>query len=61
MGARLRTPHASCAPHLRILFITGYAENAAIGNGYLENGMEVLTKPFEINALSAKVREILDR
>jgi hypothetical protein len=40
------------------LFITGYAENAAVGNGLLDHGMAVLTKPFEIAALARKVREM---
>jgi CheY-like chemotaxis protein len=31
-------------PTLKLLFITGYAENAAVGNGYLELGMAILTK-----------------
>jgi PAS domain S-box-containing protein len=44
---------------LKVLFITGYAENAALGNGHLEPGMEVLTKPFPMTTLSSKVREIL--
>ncbi|MDM0047989.1 PAS domain-containing sensor histidine kinase [Variovorax sp. J22R115] len=43
-------------PELKVLFITGYAENAAVGNGHLERGMEVMTKPFEITALANKVR-----
>jgi PAS domain S-box-containing protein len=43
-------------PQLKVLFITGYAENAAVGNGHLEHGMEILTKPFEIAALAKKVR-----
>ncbi|MES2910487.1 MAG: PAS domain S-box protein [Pseudomonadota bacterium] len=47
-------------PGLKVLFITGYAENAAVGNGYLEAGMEVLTKPFEMTALANKVGDILD-
>jgi PAS domain S-box-containing protein len=46
-------------PGLRVLFITGYAENAAVGNGHLEPGMELLTKPFTIDALSSKVVDIL--
>ena len=33
-------------PDLKVLFITGYAENAAVGNGHLEAGMAILTKPF---------------
>ncbi|MBC7770437.1 MAG: PAS domain-containing protein [Phycisphaerales bacterium] len=48
-------------PDMKVLFITGYAENAAIGDGHLEPGMEVLTKPFEITELGVKVREMLER
>ncbi|MES2183149.1 MAG: ATP-binding protein, partial [Pseudomonadota bacterium] len=47
-------------PGLKVLFITGYADNAAVGNGHLERGMEVLTKPFELVALASKARELLD-
>ncbi|APW38384.1 hypothetical protein RD110_15265 [Rhodoferax koreense] len=43
---------------LKVLFITGYAENAAVGNGLLDHGMQVLTKPFDIFTLAAKVREM---
>ena len=46
-------------PGLKTLFITGYAENAVIGNGYLDSGMQVLTKPFTIEALSRRVDELL--
>ena len=33
-------------PDLKVLFVTGFAENAAVGNGHLDAGMEVITKPF---------------
>jgi PAS domain S-box-containing protein len=46
-------------PGLKVLFITGYAENAAIGNGYLEPGMHVLTKPFAMARLAARIRSII--
>ncbi len=46
-------------PDLKVLFITGYAENAAVGNGHLEAGMHVLTKPFDIAALIQKVNALL--
>jgi PAS domain S-box-containing protein len=46
-------------PDLKVLFITGYAENAAIGNGQLEPGMHVLSKPFAIAALTARIKSIL--
>jgi PAS domain S-box-containing protein len=45
---------------LKVLFITGYAENAAVGNGHLEPGMSVLTKPFAMATLANKVREMLE-
>jgi CheY-like chemotaxis protein len=47
-------------PALKVLFITGYAENAAVGNGHLDPGMEVITKPFVMADLSAKIRELID-
>jgi signal transduction histidine kinase/CheY-like chemotaxis protein/PAS domain-containing protein len=48
-------------PQLKVLFITGYAENAAVGNGLLEHGMEVITKPFDLAVLANKIRGILER
>ncbi len=53
-AARLRRPD------LKVLFITGYAENAAINNGHLDSGMHVLTKPFAMEALASRVKEIID-
>jgi PAS domain S-box-containing protein len=47
-------------PHLKVLFITGYAENAAIGGGHLDAGMEILAKPFAMSTLGNKVREMLE-
>ena len=46
-------------PQLKVLFVTGYAENALIGNGHLEPGMAVLTKPFPLEQLGVRVREML--
>jgi PAS domain S-box-containing protein len=46
-------------PDLTVLFITGYAENAVVGNGHLDPGMHVLTKPFEINVLARRIRELV--
>ncbi|CAN5264053.1 hypothetical protein BH09PSE1_BH09PSE1_02850 [soil metagenome] len=48
-------------PALKVLFITGYAENAAVGNGHLDPGMEVMTKPFVMAALGEKVRDMVER
>ena len=47
-------------PNLKVLFVTGYAENAVLGHGHLDPGMHVLTKPFSVDALAAKVRSIID-
>lgn len=47
-------------PNLKVLFITGYADTAAVGNGHLDPGMQVMTKPFEIGAFANKVRALID-
>lgn len=44
---------------MRILFITGYAENAVLGDGQLQQGMQVLTKPFTIEALVGRIQRLL--
>ena len=47
-------------PDLKVLFMTGYAENAAVAEGFLEPGMAMITKPFAMEALGAKIREMLE-
>jgi PAS domain S-box-containing protein len=46
-------------PGLKILFITGYAENTAMANGFLSPGMEMVTKPFAIDALASRIRDMI--
>jgi CheY-like chemotaxis protein len=46
-------------PDLKVLFITGFAETAVFGNGPLEVGMAVLTKPFAVDVLAARIREMI--
>ena len=46
-------------PDLKVLFITGYAENAVLGSGHLAPGMKVLTKPFVLEILISKIRELV--
>ena len=46
-------------PELKVLFITGYAENAVVGNGHLEPGMHVMTKPFAMDALAARIKDLI--
>ena len=47
-------------PDLKVLFITGYAENAAVGGGHLDAGMQVLTKPFAIEAMASRIRQMIE-
>jgi len=58
-GRQLADAARELRPDLKVLFITGYAENAAIGNGHLEPGMHVLTKPFAMEALASRIRELI--
>ncbi|TNC11487.1 PAS domain S-box protein [Methylobacterium terricola] len=59
-GRRMIDEALAARPHLRVLFITGYAENAAFGNGHLAPGMRMITKPFAIDAFAAKVRSMIE-
>ena len=58
-GRQVADAARALRPGLKVLFITGYAENAAVGNGHLEPGMELLTKPFAMSDLVRKVQEML--
>ena len=55
-GRQVADAGRAARPGLRVLFITGYAEDAAVGNGRLEPGMQILTKPFAVDALSNRIR-----
>jgi len=46
-------------PEIKVLFVTGYAENAAVRDGFLDRGMDMLTKPFALNVLGLKIREMV--
>jgi CheY-like chemotaxis protein len=47
-------------PDLKVLFMTGYAENAALASGFLEPGMAMITKPFAMDILAGRIREIIE-
>lgn len=47
-------------PGLKVLFMTGYAENAALASGFLEPGMAMITKPFAMDLLAGRIREIIE-
>lgn len=44
---------------IKVLFITGYAENAVLKSGDLSDDMQVLTKPFQMDTIAEKVRQML--
>ena len=46
-------------PDLKVLFITGYAENAVLNHDHLEKGMQVLTKPFALETLATRIKSII--
>ena len=54
-------PARALQPDLKVLFVTGFAENAVIGIGILRPGMEVMTKPFSVEGFAVRIRELLAR
>ncbi|MET0962842.1 MAG: PAS domain-containing protein [Noviherbaspirillum sp.] len=60
-GRQLADAGRLLRPGLKVLFMTGYAENAAFANGFLEHGMEMITKPFAMDRLAARLREMVER
>ncbi|MCU6455533.1 PAS domain S-box protein [Sphingomonas sp. A2-49] len=58
-GRQVADAGRSIRPDLKVLFVTGYAANAAVGAGHLDKGMAVLTKPFNVLDLEQRVGEIL--
>jgi len=60
-GRQLADAARAVRPGLRVLFTTGYAHNAAVGSGpALDPGMEILTKPFTLDALARKMRSMIE-
>jgi len=58
-GRQLADQARETRPGLKILFITGYAESVAISEGFLQPGMEMITKPFDLDHLSQRVRAMI--
>ncbi len=60
-GRQVADAARALRPGLKVLFITGYAETAVLSHGHLEPGMHVLTKPFAMEALATRVKELIGR
>lgn len=59
-GRQMADAARQSRPNLKVIFITGYAENAAVGNGQLAPGMVVITKPFPVDFLAERVQKMLE-
>ena len=59
-GRQLADAVKRTRPDLRVLFTTGYTRNAVVHNGTLDAGTNFLPKPFSIDQLAAKIRDVLD-
>jgi len=57
LAERLRRLH----PDLKVLYMSGYTDNAIVHQGILDPGTPFIQKPFSIDDLGAKIRELLDR
>jgi len=58
-GRQLADAARATRPGLKVLFMTGYAEAAARGNGFLDTGMEMITKPFTLESMASRIRSIV--
>ena len=58
-GRQLADAARVSRPDLKVLFITGYAENAVISHGHLDPGTHVLTKPFAMEALASRIKALI--
>jgi PAS domain S-box-containing protein len=58
-GRQVADAARTLRPGLKVLFITGYAENAVISHGHLAPGMQVMTKPFGMEELANRIKELI--
>ena len=60
-GRRLADMATGQRPYLPVIYTTGYTRNAIVHNGVLDTGVELIGKPFTLEELATRVREVLDK
>jgi CheY-like chemotaxis protein len=60
-GSELKKALQKLIPEMKVLFMSGYTANIVADRGVLEKDVEFLQKPFSVESLASKVREVLDR
>lgn len=59
-GSAVAAQVAQQRPGIRVLYMSGYTDDAIVHHGVLEAGMQFIEKPFTIARLTGKVRQALD-
>ena len=59
-GRKLAEIARAARPDLKVLFVSGYAENATLRSDFLDPGMDMISKPFDLDVLGAKVRSMIE-
>jgi len=59
-GRELADRLTALRPDLRVLYVSGYTDDAMLGSGSFPSGTAFLQKPFTLGSLLGKVREVLD-
>jgi DNA-binding NtrC family response regulator len=60
-GRELADRIAEIRPEIKVLYMSGYTDNAIVHHGVLGEGMKFIQKPFTVDGLARKVREVLDK
>jgi len=60
-GSELAKASKPLYPEVKILYMSGYTDEAIVRHGVLEKGVNYIQKPFTLEGLARKVREVLDK